>query len=111
MKRRLIALSMVPAMLLLVGCGGAEQAAKDAANSAASGVATAAAEQVKRQICNLVEDGLVSVQDKNVLTGLVGVADTARVPVEITKPLKEIAQAGDQAPEASVSELKKACAA
>ncbi|MBT2512448.1 hypothetical protein [Arthrobacter sp. ISL-30] len=111
MKRRLIALSVVPALLLLVGCGEVEQAAKDAAGSAASGVANAAAEQVKGQICKLVEDGLVSLEDKNVLTGLVSAADTAGLPDNITKPLKEIAQAGDQAPEASVVELKKACEA
>jgi hypothetical protein len=111
MKRRLAALSVLPAVLFLVGCGEVEQAAKDAASSAATGVANAAAEQVRTQVCSLVEDGLVSIQDKNVLTGLVSAADSAGLPPAITVPLKEIAAAGDEAPEASVAELKKGCAA
>lgn len=111
MKRRLTLLSVVPVLLLLVGCGQVEEAAQNAASSAASQVANAAAAEVKGQICALVKDGLVSVQDKELLGGLVSAADAAGVPGEITNPLKEIARAGDQVPAASVAELQKACTA
>jgi hypothetical protein len=109
MKRRLAALSAVPLMLLLAGCGAVEEAATDAANDAASKVATAAADEVNRQICAVVQDGLVSVEDKQVLAGLVSAARTAGVPAEITTPLGEIAEAGDQVPQESVQALKDAC--
>ena len=89
MKRTFLALSMVPALVLLAGCGQAQEAVQNAASSAASGVANAAAEQVKGQICALLEDGLVSASDKAALTGLVAGAETAGIPSEITSPLKE----------------------
>ncbi|MDQ0925587.1 hypothetical protein QF038_004095 [Pseudarthrobacter sp. W1I19] len=111
MKRRLAALSAVPLMLLLAGCGAVEEAAGNAASDAASKVATAAGEEVNRQICAVVQDGLVSVEDKRALGGLVSAARTAGVPAEITTPLGEIAEAGDQVPSESVQALQDACAA
>lgn len=111
MKRRLAALSAVPLILLVAGCGAVEEAATNAASDAASKVATAAADEVNRQICTVVQDGLVSVEDKQVLAGLVSAARTAGVPTEITTPLGEIAEAGDQVPEESVQALKDACPA
>ena len=111
MKRSLLAMSMLSAAVLLTGCAQAEEAAQNAASSAASQVANAAAEQVKGQVCKLIEDGLVSASDKAALTGLVAGAETAGVPAEITGPLKAIAQAGDQVPGESVRELQKACTA
>ena len=111
MNRRLAALSAVPLMLLLAGCGAVEEAAGNAASDAASKVATAAAEEVNRQICAVVQDGLVSVEDKRALGGLVSAARTAGVPAEITTPLAQIAEAGDQVPSESVQALKDACAA
>jgi hypothetical protein len=111
MKRRLAALSAVPLMLLLAGCGAVEEAAGNAASDAASKVATAAAEEVNRQICAVVQDGLVSVEDKRALGGLVSAARTAGVPAEITTPLGQIAEAGDQVPSESVQALKDACPA
>jgi hypothetical protein len=111
MNRRLAALSAVPLMLLLAGCGAVEEAAGNAASDAASKVATAAAEEVNRQICAVVQDGLVSVEDKRALGGLVSAARTAGVPNEITTPLGQIAEAGDQVPAESVQALKDACAA
>jgi hypothetical protein len=109
MKRRLAALSVVPLMLLLAGCGAVEEAAGNAASDAASKVATAAADEVNRQICAVIQDGLVSVEDKQVLAGLVSAARTAGVPAEITTPLGEIAEAGDEVPAESVQALKDAC--
>jgi hypothetical protein len=109
MKLRLPALALVPALLLIAGCSQAEEAVQNAASSAASGVANAAAEQVKGQICALLEDGVVSASDKAVLAGLVTGAETAGVPAEITNPLKEIADAGDAVPSESVKQLQEAC--
>jgi hypothetical protein len=111
MKRSLLALSMLPALVLLAGCAQAGEAAQNAASSAVSQAANAAAEQVKGQICSIIEDGLVSASDKAALAGLVAGAETAGVPAEITGPLKAIAGAGDQVPSNSVRELQKACAA
>lgn len=111
MKSRLSALSAVPLLLILAGCGSVQQAAETAASDAASKVATAAADEVTRQICAVIQDGLVSVEDKALLGGLVSAADTAGVPAEITTPLGQIAAAGDQVPAESVNALKEACPA
>lgn len=111
MKRRLTALSAVPLFLLLTACGEVQQAAESAAGDAASKVATAAADEVKKQVCAVVEDGLVSASDKALLGGLVDAASTAGVPSEITTPLGQIAKSGDQVPADSVDALKDACAA
>lgn len=111
MKRRFAALSAVPLMLALGGCGSVQEAAETAAGDAASKVATAAADQVTQQICAVVQDGLVSVEDKAALGGLVSAARTAGVPSEITTPLGQIAEAGDQVPAESVTALKEACPA
>jgi hypothetical protein len=111
MKRRLSALSAVPLLLLLAGCGAVEEAAGNAASDAASKVAAAGAAEVQRQICAVVQDGLVSVEDRQVLAGLVSAARTAGVPAEITTPLGQIAEAGDEVPAESVQALKDACPA
>ena len=111
MKRLLAALSAAPLMLMLAGGGAVEEAAGNAASDAASKVASAAAEEVNRQICAVVQDGLVSVEDRQVLAGLVSAARTAGVPAEITTPLGQIADAGDQVPAESVNALKDACSA
>jgi hypothetical protein len=110
MKRSHLAMTMLPFVVLLAGCAQAGEVAQNAASSAVSQAANAAAEQVKGQICNIIEDGLVSASDKAALAGLVAGAETAGVPAEITGPLNAIAQAGDQVPSDSVRELQKACA-
>ncbi|MEV7998055.1 hypothetical protein [Pseudarthrobacter oxydans] len=111
MNRRLAVLSAAPLLLLLSGCGAVEEAAGNAVNDAASKVATAGAAEVKRQICAVVQDGLVSVEDKQLLAGLVSAASTAGVPAEITTPLGQIAEAGDEVPAESVQALEDACSA
>jgi hypothetical protein len=111
MKSRLAALSATALIVVLTGCGQVQDAAEKAVSDGASQVATAAADQVKGQVCALVEDGLVSVKDKELLSGLVAGADTAGVPAEITTPLRQIAEAGDQVPAESVTALKDACTA
>lgn len=111
MKRSLALLSMIPLLVLAAGCGQVQEAAQNAASSAVTEVASAAADQVKGQVCAVIQDGLVSVEDKKLLAGLVSGAETAGVPAEITAPMKQIAEAGEEVPAASVTELKKACAA
>ena len=99
---------------LVAGCGqvqdAATGAASDAASQAASQVGKAAVDQVREQICSRVQDGQVSAQDKQVLAGLVGAAKAAGVPAEITTPLEQVAQSGDQAPAEAVEALQNACA-
>ena len=110
MKLRLAALSAAALMLALTGCGQVQDAANKAVSDGASQVATAAGSEVKKQACALVEDGLVRVQDKELLGGLAAGAETAGVPAEITTPLRQIAAAGDQVPGESVKALQDACA-
>ena len=110
MKSRLTAVSAAALLILLTGCGQVQDAANKAVSDGASQVATAAAGEVKKQACTLVEDGLVSIQDKELLGGLVAGAETAGVPAEITTPLREIADSGDQVPADSVKALQDACA-
>ena len=110
MKRTLAAASAATLLIALTGCGQVEDAAKKAVNDGASQVATAAATEMKKQACALVEDGLVSVRDKELLSGLVAGAETAGVPSDIITPLKQIAASGDQVPAESVVALRNACA-
>ncbi len=111
MKPALTVLSATTLLLMLTGCGQVQDAANKAVSDGASQVATAAGGEVKKQACALVEDGLVSVQDKELLGGLVAGAEAAGVPSDITTPLRQIADSGDQVPAESVKALKDACAA
>ena len=115
MSRHLAALSLAAAALLTVGCGqvqdAATAAASDAASQAASKVGDAAAAEVQQQICSRVADGQVSAQDKQVLSGLVAAARSAGVPADITTPLDQVAQSGDEAPAEAVDALSQACGA
>ncbi|TQJ58963.1 hypothetical protein FBY30_1200 [Arthrobacter sp. SLBN-83] len=103
------AAALSTALLLLTGCGTVGEAAGTAVSEAASKAASSAAQEVTRQICAVVDNGLVSPSDRQALAGLASAARTAGVPVEITTPLNRIAEAGDQVPEDSVRALKDAC--
>ncbi|GGH95512.1 hypothetical protein ACFFGR_16150 [Arthrobacter liuii] len=105
------AAALSTALLLLTGCGAVGDAAGNAASDAASRAASAAAQEVNKQICAVVQDGLVSAEDRQALAGLASAARTAGVPAEITTPLGQIAEAGDQVPAESVRALKDACKA
>lgn len=109
MKATLAALSAASLLIVLTGCGQVQDAANKAVSDGASQVASAAADQVKKQACALVEDGLVSIKDKELLGGLVSGAETAGVPSDITTPLRHIAASGDQVPSESVKALNDAC--
>lgn len=110
MKRPLAALAAAAFLIALTGCGQVQDAAEKAVNDGASQVATAAGGEVKKQACAIVEDGLISAKDKELLGGLVAGAETAGAPAEITTPLRQIADSGDQAPAESVKALQDACA-
>ncbi|MEO5315766.1 hypothetical protein PV772_16880 [Pseudarthrobacter sp. CC12] len=99
------------ATLLLTGCGAVGDAAGSAASDAASKAASAAAQEVNRQICAVVKDGLVSPEDRKALAGLVSAAKSAGVPAEITTPLGQVAESGDQVPADSLRALQDACRA
>jgi hypothetical protein len=104
-NRWCLALLAVPFAALLGACAQVEDTARDAVSSAA----TAAAGEVKEQICKVTEDGLVSVQDKELLGGLIGPARTAGVPEEILAPADRLAESGDAVPDDALSELRGAC--
>ena len=101
--------TVLAAALLLSGCGAAGEAAGTAASDAASRAASSAAQEVTRQICAVVQNGLVSLGDKKALAGLVSAAKSAGVPADITTPLGQVAQSGDQVPPDSIQALKDAC--
>jgi hypothetical protein len=114
MNPRVASLVLVLAIPLSLGaCSQVQDTASSAANDAASrGVAKvsdAAKEELRRQICQRVADGQVSPEDKQVLSGLVSSAASAGVPDEITSPMREIADSGDQAPGEAIRTLKQAC--
>jgi type IV pilus biogenesis protein CpaD/CtpE len=109
-KRRLVALAGIPLIALLAGCAQVEEAATNAASSAAAEVASVAVEEATRQVCALVEDGMVSAQEQQLLSGLVDLAETAGLPSEFSVPLRQIAGAGDQVPAEAVDALAEACA-
>ncbi len=110
MKRTLAAASLAVLAIALSGCGQVQQATDKAVSDGASQVAAAAGNEVKKQACSLVADGLVSASDKQALGGLVSGAQAAGMPAEITTPLKKIADSGDQVPADSIKALQDACA-
>lgn len=120
MTRRYSALLLVPFALFLAGCGEVEQAVNDAADEAvseatqtvedaASDAAGAATSEVVKQICKPLQDGQISAEDQQFLSGLVSGAESAGVPDGIVDPLREIAEAGDQVPAESVEALRGKC--
>ena len=109
MNRPLAVLVGIPFLFGVVGCGQVQDAAKSAASAAGSQAATAAADVVRGQICSPLQDGQLSAQDQQVLSGLLSAAKSAGVPAQFVTPLEEIAKAGDQIPAASATALLEAC--
>ena len=111
MTRWVAMITTSAALVVVGGCGQVQRTATDAASSAVSQVAKASADEVRRQICTLVQDPQLSAQNKQVLAGLLPTAQAAGLPPQITTPLAQIAQSGDQTPAQSVTSLRQACTA
>ncbi|MCU1559946.1 hypothetical protein [Mycetocola sp.] len=109
MNRRLLTLLAVPLFLALAGCSQVGDAAKGIASEAASQAGSAAVAELREQICAPLQDGTVSEQDKQILSGLLVAAEGAGLPVEYITPLEGIAESGDQVPNESVTALQEAC--
>lgn len=107
--RRAATVVTMTALFLVTGCSQVQRAATDAAGSAASQVGKASVDEVKRQICAQVQKPQLSAQDKQVLTGLLPVAQAAGLPAQIVTPLDQIAKSGDLVPAESVTALRQAC--
>ena len=114
MNPRFAAIALAAALPLSLGaCSQMQDTASSAASAAASQaqskVKGAAKDELRRHICQRVTDGQVSAQDKQVLAELVSSAESAGVPVEITTPLRQIADSGGQVSVEAASKLQKAC--
>ncbi|MET1156109.1 hypothetical protein [Arthrobacter sp.] len=121
MIRRYSALLMLPLVALVAtGCGQIEQAASDASDQAAdaaseavsqaaSDLANAAVGEAVKQACAPIRDGSIGAEEQQLLGGLVTGADAAGVPAEITGPMSQIAESGDQIPAEAVASMQKAC--
>lgn len=124
--RWVVAAPLTAGVLLLAGCGAAEDAvqgaadaakseAADQASKAADSAKSAAAEQARQavtdQICAIVGDGTVSGPDLNRLRGLVTAAETAGVPADLTTPVRELVDAGQAQGGQAAQEINKARAA
>jgi len=123
MRRRLAALALAPlacAVLLVSGCSTVEQAAsnaagqvaqagKDAANQAATDIATAGKAELMRQVCKPVKDGKISASDQELISGLLSGAEAAGVRSDVVAQLREVAQSGDQVPSSVVKAMQDSC--
>ncbi|MEO5780036.1 hypothetical protein [Arthrobacter oryzae] len=109
MKKILAVLTAATFLIVLGGCGQVQDAAEKAVNDGASQVATAAAGEIKKQACSVAGDGLISLQDKKLLGGLVAGAESAGVASDITAALRQISDSGDQVPAEALTALQNAC--
>ena len=119
--RRYSALLMLPLVALLAtGCEQVEQAASDAVDQAAnaaseavsqaaSDLANAAVGEAVKQVCAPIQDGSIGPEEQELLGGLVSAADAAGVPAEITGPMSQIAESGDQIPADTIASMQQAC--
>jgi hypothetical protein len=112
---------MLPLVALLAtGCEQVEQAASDAVDQAAnaaseavsqaaSDLANAAVGEAVKQVCAPIQDGSIGPEEQELLGGLVSAADAAGVPAEITGPMSQIAESGDQIPADTIASMQQAC--
>jgi hypothetical protein len=109
MNRRLAPLFAVPILFLTVGCSQVGDAAKDIAGEAVSQAGSTAVAELQEQICTPLQDGQLSEQDQQVLSGLLTAADAAGMTTEFLAPLEEIAQSDGQLPGDAVAALLDEC--
>ncbi|WP_336648343.1 hypothetical protein [Microbacterium sp. MMO-10] len=103
MSRRslLPVLAIAPLLAALVGCAQLQNVADSAGK--------AATDEITRQICAPLKDGVITTQDQQALGALVTTAKAAGIGGELLTSLEEVANAGDQIPAQAVSSLLKAC--
>lgn len=115
MTSRLRALALVPTLLaaglLAAGCSedAVREQAEGLASQAAGSASAAAADALREQLCQVVEDANISSSDITALRGLVDAADAAGVDAEVLDPVREIVDAGQSAPADAVQRLDEAC--
>lgn len=112
MRRPPLALAVPLAVALLLGGCSADEIrgkAEDLASDGARSVSAAAADTVRDQICQVVDDARVSTSDVTVLRSLLDSAEAAGVDDAVLGPVREIVDAGQTAPADAVQRLDEAC--
>lgn len=110
--RRSLTLSAVGILTLtgaLTGCSQVQQAAEEAASSAAGQVADTAKAEALKRACEPVQDGTLDASDITLLSTMIEPAEAAGVPSSMLDPLRELAESGDSAPQAAVDRAAQMC--
>lgn len=104
--RKSAALIAISSMALLSsGCAFVEDTAADAANH----LTDAASKEIVRQACAPVQDGTIDASELRVLSSIVKSVQGGGLPQELVDVLQELANSGDQAPEALQQRLVEIC--
>ena len=104
--RKLATVVAISTMALLsTGCAFVE----DTANGAASQLTDAASKEIVRQACAPVQDGTIDASELRVLSSIVKSVQGGGLPQELVDVLQELANSGDQAPEALQERLVEIC--
>ena len=103
------------ALLLLAGCGAAEDAVRGAADEAGREARDAAGEvagdAVRDRVCGVVGDGEVSAAELGVLRTVVAGAEGAGLPEDLTAAARDVVGSGDDPSSDAVRRLEEACSA
>lgn len=103
----------VLAVLVLSGCGAAEDAARSAADAAGDEARRAARgvteQAVRDQVCRVAGDGQVTEAEVAVLRTAVAGAEGAGLPDEMTAAVRDVVGAGERPPAEAVQRLEDAC--
>ncbi|MEU5836968.1 hypothetical protein ABZ820_25310 [Streptomyces diacarni] len=104
--RKATALVAISCMALLsTGCAFVEDTAADAANQ----LTDAASKEIVRQACAPVQDGTIDASELRVLSSIVKSVQGGGLPQDLVDVLQELANSGDQAPEALQQRLIGIC--
>lgn len=98
-------LAISSAALLSAGCSIVE----DTASNAADQLTDAASKEIVRQACAPVQDGTIDAGELRVLSSIVKSVEGGGLPEEMVQVLKELANAGDQAPASLQQKLVETC--
>lgn len=100
-------LATMSLVVLTAGCSVLE----DTASSATTQLTEAASKEMVRQACAPIQDGSIDAGELRVLSSIIGSVDGGGLPKQMVEVLKELANSGDQAPQALQDRLVKACEA